>query len=110
MTQFEMTTSTEASSTGRASMVPSRNSTFERPVVAKNLTAFLRARASISGVMSTPIARPPSPTFWAARNTSLPAPLPRSSTTSPGARCEKATGFPHESPNSDSGTGWSGTV
>ncbi len=45
MTQLEITTSTEASSTGRASIVPSRNSTFARPVVAKNLTAFLRARA-----------------------------------------------------------------
>ena len=49
-TQFEMITSTELSGSGMLSMVPSRNSTLSTPALA--LLAF--ARASISGVMSSP--------------------------------------------------------
>ncbi len=49
-TQFEMTTSTLAAGSGIASISPLRNSTFATPASA----AFLRARASISSVMSTP--------------------------------------------------------
>jgi hypothetical protein len=39
-------------------------------------------------VMSMPMARPSGPTIFAARNTSSPPPEPRSTTTSPGLRCD----------------------
>ena len=66
-------------STGRCSISPSRNSTLSNP----SLRALARARAIMSGVISTPITRPSAPTSWRAMNTSLPAPEPRSSTVSP---------------------------
>ena len=50
MTQLDITTSTDASGSGRASISPLRNSTFCAPA----LTALARARVSISSVMSTP--------------------------------------------------------
>jgi hypothetical protein len=50
MTQFEMTTSTAASATGRCSISPSRNST-----VGSSPATFARAVSTISGVMSTPM-------------------------------------------------------
>ena len=59
---------------------------------------FLRALASISAVMSTPIARPVAPTFLPAMNTSNPPPAPRSSTTSPGCNAASAFGLPHDRP------------
>ena len=50
MTQLEMTTSTDASGSGIASMVPWRNSTLVAPASA----ALRRARSSISTVASSP--------------------------------------------------------
>ena len=104
MTQFEITRPTDASSIGSDSIRPLRNSTFSRPVRWANTLALRQARRSISGVISTPIARPAAPTFSAARNTSRPAPLPRSTTTSPALTWANATGLPHERPSSASGT------
>jgi len=50
MTQLEITTSTDVSGSGRASISPLRNSTFAAPALA----ALARASSSISSVMSTP--------------------------------------------------------
>src|SRR5438552_12353187 len=44
--------------------------------------------------MSTPYACPPGVTRFAERSTSSPAPLPRSSTRSPGRRSARSVGFP----------------
>ena len=75
-------------------MVARWNSTFVRPALA----AFLRARSIISGVMSMPMALPVGPTFRAARNTSSPPPLPRSTTISPARRLAVAVGLPQDRP------------
>ena len=90
MTQLLMTTSTSASRTGRASIVPFRNSTLMMPAS----RAFASARSSISSVMSTPMARPASPTRRAERSTSMPPPDPRSRTVSPGRSSATAVGTP----------------
>ena len=50
MTQFEITTFTDSSGSGTASIVPLRNATLVRP----DLALFVSASASISSVMSTP--------------------------------------------------------
>jgi hypothetical protein len=50
ITQLEITTSTEASGSGRSSIWPLRNSTLAAPALA----ALARASSSISPVMSTP--------------------------------------------------------
>jgi len=97
-TQFEITTSTLASATGRCSISPSRNSTFEKPVCCAYDAMLPRALRSISGVMSTPITRPRAPTFAPAMKQSKPPPAPRSSTVSPSRRSATAVGFPQESP------------
>ena len=52
----------------------------------------------MASVMSTPITRPVGPTWRAARKQSNPAPLPRSSTVSPGFMAATACGLPQESP------------
>lgn len=52
--------------------------------------------------ISTPIARPEGPTFWAARKTSNPAPLPRSMTVSPSLRLAMARGLPQLRPRFES--------
>ena len=44
--------------------------------------------------MSMPIARPDGPTFFAAMNTSIPAPEPRSRNVSPAFRSVEETGDP----------------
>src|SRR5262245_6913615 len=93
------------SSTGNASISPSRNSTLASPVRAANLSALCCASLIISGVMSTPITSPVLPVASAAAKTSLPAPLPRSSTVSPALISENASGLPQDSPSSASGTG-----
>ena len=48
--------------------------------------------------MSTPMTRPVSPTALLAMNTSIPAPHPRSRTTSPSFRPARAVGFPQPRP------------
>src|SRR5205823_408470 len=73
-----------------------RSSTFG----ASTFWAFSRALAIISGVMSTPMTLPVLPTRLAARKQSKPAPLPRSSTVSPGSSAAIAWGFPQPSPRS----------
>ena len=80
ITQLLVMASTVPSSTGSFSSRPSRNSTFVTPAFA----ALRRARASISGVISTPMTLPVGPTVSEARKTSIPAPEPRSTTVSPG--------------------------
>src|SRR5687768_6322032 len=59
---------------------------------------FLRALASISGVMSTPITRPAGPSTGEARKASKPAPQPRSNTVWPGLSEAIASGLPQPSP------------
>ena len=78
ITQFEMMTSTDASGTGRCSISPNRNSTF----VASIRRALSRALVTISGVAFRP-SRPARPRD-SPPGLSNPAPLPRSSTVSPG--------------------------
>src|SRR5260370_24089669 len=90
MTQFETTTSTDASGRGTLSMVPLRNVALLTPD--RSRLAF--ASASISSVMSTPHAWPPGATRLAESNTSSPAPDPRSSTTCPGSSCASIVGLP----------------
>ncbi len=92
-TQLLITTSTESEGSGMASMVPLRNSTF----VAPDSAALRWARASISSVMSRPMARPCGPTRFAERRTSIPPPEPRSRTRSPGCRSATASGLPQPS-------------
>ena len=93
-TQLLITTSTESSSTGRASISPLRNSTLPRP----DFSALARAFSSMASVISTPITRPAGPTLRAARKQSKPAPLPRSSTVSPGCIAATACGLPQDRP------------
>ena len=52
------------------------------------------ARARIDSVMSTPIARPPAPTWRAASSKSVPAPQPMSTTVAPTGNGPTACGFP----------------
>src|SRR5437899_12868361 len=52
--------------------------------------------------MSIPVAVPTGPTRLLARNTSIPAPLPKSTTVSPGLSRACRTGFPLPSPSTDS--------
>src|ERR1039458_40082 len=59
---------------------------------------FLRALPSISGVMSTPMARPVAPSLRPAINTSKPPPAPKSNTTSPDCSAAMAVGLPQDSP------------
>src|SRR5208337_5082058 len=94
ITQFEITQSTDASGSGSLSMVARWYSMFASP----DLAAFRRARTIISWVMSIPIALPVGPTLRAARSTSSPPPLPRSTSTSPSRRLATAVGFPQDSP------------
>src|ERR687889_2722783 len=72
-------------------MWPLRNSTFSAPASA----LFFSASSSISSVMSNPYALPPGETLLAESSTSMPPPLPRSSTTSPGQSVASAVGLPH---------------
>src|SRR5215472_5298738 len=90
ITQLEITTSTDASGSGRSSISPLRNSTFSAPALA----ALARARVSMSSVMSTPYANPDGPTRRADSSTSMPPPDPRSKTFSPSCRFATASGFP----------------
>lgn len=80
MTQFEIHTSAIPSAIGRFSISP--NAEFYITVLLR--LAISLDFASISGVISTPIARPLLPTAFAARKQSNPEPLPRSKTISPG--------------------------
>src|SRR5690606_29333153 len=59
--------------------------------------AFDRASASISSVMSRPYTLPAGPTRRALSSASMPPPLPRSSTTSPGLSSASAVGLPQPS-------------
>src|SRR5229473_1979767 len=90
MTQFEITTSTDASGRGTFSMVPLRNVALLTP----DRSRLVFASVSISSVISTPYAWPPGATRLAESNTSRPAPDPRSSTTCPGSRCASSVGLP----------------
>src|SRR5437867_4026365 len=101
ITQFEMSTSTEASGRGMLSISPLRNSTFVTPA----LRWFSRARASISSVMSSPYAFPVGPTRLAESRTSMPPPEPRSRTVSPSRSSARAVGLPQPS---DASTACSG--
>src|SRR4028119_1350587 len=74
-----------------SSIWPSRNSAFSAPASA----LFFSASSSISSVMSSPYALPPGETLLAESSTSIPPPLPRSKTTSPGESVARAVGFPH---------------
>ncbi len=98
MTQLEITTSIQASATGRCSISPKRNSTLSNPDRSRYWVIFLRALDNISGVISTPMARPFVPTFRPAMKTSNPPPEPKSSTTSPCLSAARALGLPHERP------------
>lgn len=69
MTQLEIMTSTLSFVTGSASISPRRNSTLVNPF----FSAFLRAFANMSGVISTPMTLPVAPTARAARKESNPA-------------------------------------
>src|SRR5215208_2974076 len=91
MTQLEITTSTLSSGSGISSMCPFRHSTFSTPASAR----FFSASASISSVMSRPYALPPGETLLAESSTSMPPPLPKSRTTSPGESVARAVGLPH---------------
>src|SRR5918993_2748019 len=91
MTQLEITTSTWSSGSGMSSMWPLRNSVFSAPVSAR----FFSASSSISSVMSSPYAFPPGDTLLAESSTSMPPPLPRSKTISPGTSVASAVGLPH---------------
>src|SRR5438270_4781084 len=93
MTQLEITTWTLSSGSGMSSMYPFRNSTFATPAS----LALRRASASISSVMSSPIARPFGATRRALMSTSAPAPAPRSSTVSPAFKSATAVGTPQPS-------------
>src|SRR6266851_219401 len=90
MTQFEITTSTDASGRGTFSMVPLRNVALLTP----DRSRLALASASISSVMSTPYAWPPGATRLAESKTSRPAPDPRSSTSCPGSSCASMVGLP----------------
>src|SRR6266446_7533141 len=94
ITQLDRMASAVLSATGRCSSSPRRNSTLAALILA----AFSRAFFSISWVMSIPITRPFAPTCPAARKQSKPAPLPRSTTTSPALRAAIACGLPQPSP------------
>ena len=89
-TQLDMTTSTFASGSGIFSISPLTNSTLVMP----RLAWFLRARFSMSSVMSRPVTWPSGPTCWDARKQSIPPPEPRSSTLSPAFRPARAVGLP----------------
>src|ERR687890_455347 len=91
MTQLEITTSTWSSGSGISSMCPFRNSTFSTPAWA----LFFSASSSISSVMSRPYALPPGETLLAESSTSMPPPLPKSRTTSPGKSVARDVGLPH---------------
>ena len=75
------------------SISPLRNSTFSTAV----FFWFSRARASISSVISRPKALPVGPTRFAESSTSMPPPLPKSRTVSPGFSSASAVGLPHPS-------------
>ncbi len=94
ITQFDRMTSAVLSAIGRCSSSPRRNSTFPAPTPA----AFSRALLSISCVMSTPMTPPSGPTCLAASRQSNPAPLPRSTTVSPGRIAAIACGLPQPRP------------
>ena len=94
ITQFDMIISALLSATGRCSISPNRNSTLAAPI----FSAFFLALEIISGVMSTPMTCPLSPTCLTARKQSKPPPLPRSTTVSPGLSEARATGLPQPSP------------
>ena len=77
------------------------NSAFSTPAWA----ALARASASISSVMSRPIARPVGPTRRALMSTSAPAPDPRSSTVSPVVQVRDGGGYPAAQRRGDGGLG-----
>jgi len=93
ITQFEITTSTEAAGSGISSITPLRKIAFRMPASC----ALRRASSSISSVMSRPYAMPVGPTRFADRITSIPPPEPRSSTVSPSRSSATALGFPQPS-------------
>src|SRR6059036_2173553 len=98
MTQLLRTTSAYASGRGSFSMGARMNEELE---MSRDAAVF-EARETIIGVMSTPVALPAGPTRLLARNTSIPPPLPKSTTLSPGLSFACRTGFPLPSPRTDS--------
>src|SRR6267142_2867468 len=90
ITQFEITTSIEASGSGTLSIEPLRNVALPTPA----LLMFPLASSSISSVMSTPYAWPPGATRRAESRTSRPAPDPRSRTTWPASSWASSVGLP----------------
>ena len=94
ITQLLMIASTVASATGRCSISPSRNSTLSNPRL-RRVPACARDHLG-SHVDADHSAR--GPTRLAARKQSIPPPLPRSSTVSPGCSSSSASGFPHPRP------------
>jgi hypothetical protein len=89
ITPLEITTSTDASSSGSVSTSDSCSSTLASPIS----RALEPARSSIADVMSTPMTRPSGPTICAAISRSVPAPQPRSSTTEPVSTCPNLQWF-----------------
>src|SRR5437879_6160093 len=89
MTPFEMTTSTVASGSGMSSIRPSWHA-----IRIPEAAACASALRHIVGLRSTPITRPVGPTCHAAMMLSSPAPLPRSSTVSPGWSRLRRCGLP----------------
>src|SRR5690242_11631402 len=90
ITPLEMTTSMAPSGNGISSIRPSRKSTLASPAS----RAWASALARISEFRSTPWTRPGGPTCQAAMMLSRPAPLPRSSTTSPACSRLRRCGLP----------------
>src|SRR5579884_996043 len=93
MTQLEMTTSTASSGRGMASITPFKKRTFSTPASAR----LRSASSSIASVISSPQAKPVAPTRFAESKTSMPPPLPRSSTRSPAFNSASAVGLPQPS-------------
>ncbi len=79
-------------------MSPSRNSTLLKPLA----SAFILAFSIILGVKSMPITLPESPTSCLAMKQSFPAPLPKSTTTSPFLILANCVGNPQPNPKSAS--------
>src|SRR5713226_7598371 len=88
---------------GRYSISPNLNSTFEYLLPYFALVSL--ALQIISGVASTPIALPLSPTIWEALKISIPPPLPRSTTTSPTLGLMSNNGDPHPALIEEASTG-----
>src|SRR5918996_1568990 len=98
ITQLLIATSTELSLTGILSSIsPFRNSTLVKPFSLAAEVAF----CNISSVKSMPITLPLSFTSLDARNASIPAPEPKSTTISPAFKLAKLIGAPQPRPNID---------